>query len=226
MVYRGRGERDKALECYRRSLAIERELGDTRGSGIAVGNMSVIYADRGDYDRALECYAQATNAHRTVDYPYGLTYWLSGTALTLFKIVRTADAMPEYLTKYVPDATESNWRRLSLDIARENSEECKRISTELQKPDTLRTSTVLLAQLDAQDGNAESARDGLLDLLAVARNESDTANCHYWLWKLELDPEVDHRGEAERIYSALMESDPDDDSKQRLEELRTKGDAS
>ncbi len=226
MVYRGREERDKALECYRRSLAIERELGDTRGSGIAVGNMSVIYADRGDYDRALECYAQATNAHRTVDYPYGLTYWLSGTALALFKIVRTADSIPEYLAKYVPDATESNWRRLSLDVARENAEECKRISTELQKPDTLRTSTVVLAQLDAEEGNADAARAGLTELMDRARSDSDRANCHYWLWKLELDPDVDHRGEAERIYHTLVETDPGDDHKQRLEELRSAGGAS
>ncbi len=226
MAYHGIGEIDKSLECYSRKLAIDEELGDVRGSGIALGNVSSIYVERGEYDRALECYARATVAHRTVDYPYGLTYWLSGTAGILLRIVQTADSMPEYLPTYVPDATESNWRRSSLDVARENAEECKRISAELQKPDTLRTSTVVLARLDAEEGNADAARAGLTELMSRARSESDRANCHYWLWKLELDPDVDHRGEAERLYHASMETNPDDHSRQRLEELRSDGEAS
>jgi len=55
-VYYNKGEYDKTLEYFDKSLKIREELGDKRGMGATLSNIGAVYADKGDYDKALEYY--------------------------------------------------------------------------------------------------------------------------------------------------------------------------
>ena len=54
LVHATRGDYDKALDYYARSLAIHEELGDKRAMGIILGNIGTVYVSRGDSGKALE----------------------------------------------------------------------------------------------------------------------------------------------------------------------------
>uniref|UniRef100_A0A7C4TGK0 Tetratricopeptide repeat protein n=1 Tax=candidate division WOR-3 bacterium TaxID=2052148 RepID=A0A7C4TGK0_UNCW3 len=56
VIYRTKGEYDKALELYQKDLKICEEIGDKRGIGIASNNLGVFYHDKGEYDKAIELY--------------------------------------------------------------------------------------------------------------------------------------------------------------------------
>ncbi len=59
MVYDKLGQYPKALEYHQQALAIHRELGDKRGEGDDLSNLSVIYGNLDQLDKALEYYQQA-----------------------------------------------------------------------------------------------------------------------------------------------------------------------
>jgi tetratricopeptide (TPR) repeat protein len=53
-VHHDKGDLDKALEYYDRSLAIREELGDKYGMGYSLNNIGNVYYDKGDYKKAEE----------------------------------------------------------------------------------------------------------------------------------------------------------------------------
>jgi tetratricopeptide (TPR) repeat protein len=60
------GSLEDALALYRQSLAIYQELGDRKGEGTALNNISQIYHDRGDYDTTLSYLEQSLNICREI----------------------------------------------------------------------------------------------------------------------------------------------------------------
>jgi len=53
-VHLNKGDYDKALDCYGRSLAIAEELGDKRGMGRSLLSIGHMHWNKGDYEKALE----------------------------------------------------------------------------------------------------------------------------------------------------------------------------
>ena len=51
-MYYNKGDLDKALDSYERSLAIAEEIGDKSGIGRSLGNIGNVYAVKGDYEKA------------------------------------------------------------------------------------------------------------------------------------------------------------------------------
>ena len=49
-----KGDIDKALDYYKRSLAIREELDDKQGMGMSLNNIGLVHADKGDYEKAVE----------------------------------------------------------------------------------------------------------------------------------------------------------------------------
>ncbi len=179
-VYGHRGEYDSALSCYQRALTISEELGDGRNTIYAVGSMGFVYLVLGKYEDALRCFEQATDERRGVGYRFGLPHWLSGRSAVLLEVTQDGDTMPAYLPQYVPDlfdspvggtrgcdaaSDHSRWQAVVRAEARALAEECVEISTELSKRDTLFDGRVLLARIDAAEGNDESARARLVEML-------------------------------------------------------------
>jgi len=58
LVYIDQGDARRAIECYRRQLAIMREIGSRRGEATALGNLGNAYADLGDATHAIGYYEQ------------------------------------------------------------------------------------------------------------------------------------------------------------------------
>ena len=63
-VFKEWGQYDKAVEYYKKSLAIKRELKDRTGEGRCLGTLGLVFQHRGDYGSALENFQR--------DSPYGL----------------------------------------------------------------------------------------------------------------------------------------------------------
>ena len=54
-----RGELDKAIEYFTRSLKIEEELGNKKGIAYSLNNIGVIYREQGDYAKAIDYYTRS-----------------------------------------------------------------------------------------------------------------------------------------------------------------------
>ena len=59
IVHRKKGDYDKALDYYGRSLTIREELGDKRGMGDSLNNIGIVHDIKGDYDKALDYYGRS-----------------------------------------------------------------------------------------------------------------------------------------------------------------------
>ncbi len=237
LVYYYRGEYDRALECHQRKLTVAKELDDRHGVSQAIGSIGNVYGVRGEYDRGLECYERALQGTRELGARSLLSGLLRDRASLLLKMIKQK-SMPEYLPRFIPGATPETWPAISLRTAREDAEECVAISTELQKPDTLFSGNVLLARLDAAEGRRDGAMQRLNGMLHDAAEptpsgenaedpseggDEEHAELHYWLWKLALDPGVEHRAEALRLYEQLLAKTPKYDYRKRIEELFEQG---
>ena len=54
-----RGELDRAVEMYEKSLAINEALGRQEGMASDYGNLGIVYQTRGELDRAVEMYEKS-----------------------------------------------------------------------------------------------------------------------------------------------------------------------
>ena len=54
-----KGEWDKALEFYEKSLKIYQKLGDKQGISSSYNNLGLLYKDKGEWDKALEFYEKS-----------------------------------------------------------------------------------------------------------------------------------------------------------------------
>jgi len=231
-VYSSRGEYDQALKSYGVSLRISEELGDRLAVAVAHGNMGNVFSSRGEYERALDQYRQAAAEHRQLGFRFGLSYWLVGTARVLLELVEGSQEMPEFVAQYVLGAEGVTWRELSLRIAREQAEESVAISEELAKRDTLFDGRVLLARIDAAEGDREVAVQRLGQILEEATDDDQKAELHYRLWKMSavcgVEPEECevHRAEALRLHQAIVEQMPMHEHRKRIGELNDSPDSS
>jgi tetratricopeptide (TPR) repeat protein len=61
-----------AQPLYEESLALYRELGDTRGAAMALSTLGVLHLERGETDRAAELLNESIQLKRKLGNPYGL----------------------------------------------------------------------------------------------------------------------------------------------------------
>jgi tetratricopeptide (TPR) repeat protein len=236
LVFYDRGEYDRVLECYGEQQRICLEIGDRNGELGAIGNIGLVHEERGEFDLALEHLRHAAGGHRAMGSRHGLTHWLVGTARLLVGLAAKGGSMPGYLARHLPDVTSETWRAISLRVARESAGECLAISRELSTPDTLYTSRVLLARIDAAEGNTIAARESLQRMLEEAGDDEKRADLQYWLWRIEAKDEggrmkdesrgVDsssssagHHADALRLYESLLEIASKHEYRARIEEL-------
>lgn len=189
-----RGEHDRAIVCYERQLQISAELGNRHGMGLAIGNMGDTYFQRGEYENALASYERAAELHRSIGFRYGLCYWLLGSARVLLE---------------------------QRDSPRTLIEECLKISNEISNLETLFGGRVLLARMWIAEGDASQAEAELNRLLSSAADDAQRAEVHYWLWKLGLAQNIDHRSTSESLYANVLARTPDWEYKQRLSEVQS-----
>lgn len=127
--------------------------------------------------------------------------------------------MPEYLTTYVPEAESGFWVTPTLRVARQKVDEAIAMSDDLSKPDTLIGGRLLLARIIAAEGDRASAASALEMMLGEFSADSDQADLHYWLWKVNPNAHT-HGADALRLYQALNARTPSYRRSLCIEELR------
>ena len=53
-MYFDKGDYNRGLAYFERSLAIQQEIGDKKGMVYSLSNIGIVYIDKGDYDKAEE----------------------------------------------------------------------------------------------------------------------------------------------------------------------------
>jgi tetratricopeptide (TPR) repeat protein len=81
IVHADKGEYDKALEYYDKSLKIEEELGDKRGMGDTLNNIGIVHLNKGEYDTALEYYDKSLKIQEERGDKDGMGYSLNNIGL-------------------------------------------------------------------------------------------------------------------------------------------------
>ena len=59
LLYRARGEWDRAVECYEHSLALKEKVGDEYGMAPTFHDLGLVYQHKGKLDKAIECYERS-----------------------------------------------------------------------------------------------------------------------------------------------------------------------
>jgi len=92
------GEYDTALEYLKRSLAICEEIGDKKGEGATLNNISQIYHARGEYDTALEYLNRSLAICQEIGDKKGEGTTLNNISL-IYKVRGEYDTALEYLKR-------------------------------------------------------------------------------------------------------------------------------
>ncbi|RZB32737.1 MAG: hypothetical protein AEth_00415 [Candidatus Argoarchaeum ethanivorans] len=71
LIYRAKGDLDKALKYHRDALKIHREIGYKQGEASDLGNIGLIYSNKDDLDNALKYLRDALKIHREIGYKQG-----------------------------------------------------------------------------------------------------------------------------------------------------------
>jgi tetratricopeptide (TPR) repeat protein len=72
MVYEDKGEWDRAIEYYERSLAIKEKVGDEHGMATSFNSLGNVYSYKGEWDRAIEYYERDLAVCEKVGDEYGM----------------------------------------------------------------------------------------------------------------------------------------------------------
>ena len=66
LVYLNKGDYDKGMDYFKRSLAIKGELGDMHGTGLSLSNIGIVQSDKGDYEKAFSYLQKAVNIQKKI----------------------------------------------------------------------------------------------------------------------------------------------------------------
>jgi tetratricopeptide (TPR) repeat protein len=72
LVYKAKGEWERAIEYYKRSLAIEEKVGDEHGMAATFNNLGVVYQDKREWERAIEYHERSLMIQEKVGDAHGM----------------------------------------------------------------------------------------------------------------------------------------------------------
>ena len=70
LIYRRKGDLDKAEDMHNKSLEIEKKLGRLKGMAAEYGNLGLIYEQRGDIGKAKEYWEKAVGLYKKIGMPH------------------------------------------------------------------------------------------------------------------------------------------------------------
>lgn len=156
LIYLNQGNYARSIEYFQRLYHSAEEMGDLPGAGIARGNMGFAHFFRSHYDKALACFEEAEKIHRDIGFQHGLTYWLKGEA-------------------------DVHFQRKAFEKAHSLVKKCIELSTQLAKPDTKFTGSVLLTNIDFALGHRQKAISDLWKLAEATNEKEYLADIFYQL---------------------------------------------
>jgi len=72
LVYADKGEWDKAIEFYEKSLETYEKVGDVHGMAQTYGNLGIVYFQKGEWDKAIEFYEKSLETKEKVGDVHGM----------------------------------------------------------------------------------------------------------------------------------------------------------
>ncbi|TEU16717.1 MAG: tetratricopeptide repeat protein, partial [Anaerolineales bacterium] len=72
-LYQDKGEWERAIEYYERSLAIDEKVGDEHGMSPTLNNLGSVYRDKGEWERAIEYYERSLAIDEKVGDEHGMS---------------------------------------------------------------------------------------------------------------------------------------------------------
>ncbi len=243
IVFADRGDYDRALECYQRSLSIAEAFGDKQGISVAAGNMGIVFSDRGVYDRTLECYQKQLSIAEELGDKSGISITVGNMGEVFFLRGFYSKAL-EYLEQALDLAIELKQKAdiLWFSIAKTRvlykqtrfvealdiCQECLRLAEEIEDGENIFQSKLLLQKihfsLAENEPDRKKAIDELKSMFPETKNDENHADLHYELWRMhkQLSNNKDsdsHRDEAVRLYKTIYTKKPKYEFKKRIEEL-------
>ena len=88
-VYKAKGEWDRAIDFYERSLAIKEKVGDEHGMAPTLNNLGSVYKAKGEWDRAIDFYQRSLDIKEKVGDVVGLS-------ITLFNLASIYEGQERY----------------------------------------------------------------------------------------------------------------------------------
>jgi tetratricopeptide (TPR) repeat protein len=213
-IHSDEGRHSEAMRCYQRSLDLAKSMSDKREVSRSLINMGNIYLKEGRPQDALESYELAITIDQKGDHSSLLPHWLLGSSAAFIELF-LAYEKPEYSN--MTDTT-VDWRSSHLKNARERATEIITISEHNSKKEVFFHANILLARIDAAEGNNALATEKLESMLDGTTNEEQIADLHYWLWKI--GEESNHKCEALDRYESLWERIQKFEFRKRIAELK------
>jgi tetratricopeptide (TPR) repeat protein len=219
-VLEARGELDEALACFVEQASIARALGTGDVLGYALGNHGYALAHVGQFEVGLTLLAEAARLHISQGDLRGGGFWYEGTAVLLLDHAPSALGDFPWPGTLTVDPCSIDVEQLALMRVRALADEVSRIATVLSLTDLQFRAAIVAARLLHREDEMSQSRQQFHSLIAGAASDEHRAECHYWLWKLALEPEAGHSAIAERLYSNVLVTFDKRDIRNRLEELR------
>jgi serine phosphatase RsbU (regulator of sigma subunit) len=94
--YKYKGEIEKALDYYHKSLKIQEKLGDKINLATSLNNIGLIYDDQGDVENALKYYHNSLEIQEEIDDKQGIARSLSNIGLVYFHEENITKAIQYY----------------------------------------------------------------------------------------------------------------------------------
>ena len=69
LIYRTKGDLDKAEEMHKKALEIDEKIGRLEGQAIRYANLGIVYMQRGDIEKAKEHWEKALELYKKIGMP-------------------------------------------------------------------------------------------------------------------------------------------------------------
>ncbi len=127
MVYQDKGEWDRAIEYYERSLAIKEKVGDEHGMSTTFNNLGLMYKAKGEWDRAIEYYERSLAIKEKVGDEHGMAFTYNNIAKLCWDQGRLEEAIPLFekavaIVERIGDEYHAKLGRESLEKAKRELE--------------------------------------------------------------------------------------------------------
>lgn len=224
------GRYAEAMKCCERHLAIAESLEDKSGMSRALGNLGNVHRELGRHEESFTSFRSSREIARSIGSFVMARNGAQNLAAILLDLATSSKEVPAYLAASLPDQNADDCHAGVLNLAREYAEECMAIARQNSLPDSFFAGKLILARIDAAEGNAAGATQKLEAMLADTKDENERAELHYWLWRSransnspapsELEFAGTHRREALRLYESLYAKTPKFEFKKRIAELK------
>lgn len=233
-IYERKGDYDKAMDHYMRDLDICEELGDKQGKAIVLGLIGDLYSAKGEFNEAIKQIEKGLSISRSLGYQKGIAK-AANTLGDVYYYLENYEISVQYYN-YAIEVTRRIDHKLVLGLSLVEKgrsllawnkiqeiepikAEALAIAEELENPDLLFETNMLVIKLHDAQGNHDAALALIHQLLDTYSETYQQAAAYYALHLIK--PDERSYGEiALQLYEQLYEETPRFVFRKRIGELK------